>query len=537
MCSDGKKWSNLFELLFYFVLRGCEMILPQAFADRMKIMLGDEWESFLSCYLNDSWQGLRFNRLKVPSDEERSRLWSLLATDVDKPCPQMQPVPWTTDGYYYSDKCMRPGRHPFHEIGLYYIQEPSAMSAAALLAPRPGMRVLDLCAAPGGKTTQLASFLRQKGLLVANEINSARARILSQNVERMGIRNCVVTNEDSTRLADHFDCFFHAILVDAPCSGEGMFRKNEAACEEWSLDNVRLCQSRQAQILDEASRMLLPGGRMVYSTCTFSPEENEISIRDFLRRHPDFHIESADAPWFSSAVPAWAGEKDNSPLKDTFRLWPQKLRGEGHFAAVLRKEGSLPAYETPEVSHTLFSGQNLTMTPKEKKKGKQGKKGHPAKAGMTPDGRALVSEFLSSTLSASALAEMNRGSLQAFGDWYYLLPEGCPSLAGLHVLRAGLQLGECTRGRFEPSHSLALALGSSDARQVCNLQLLDPRTCSYLNGETFSVDEKDFADPVPNGWCLVTIEGYSAGWGKIVNQTMKNHYPKGLRKDLRPREN
>ena len=238
----------------------------------------------------------------MQSHEEIMRILKVLGISSDKK------VSWANEAYYF-DENVRPGKHPYHEMGLYYIQEPSAMSAAALLAPKPGMRVLDLCAAPGGKSTQLATYLGDSGLLVSNEINTQRSRILSQNIERMGIKNAIVTNEDSFVLASHFPGFFNAIQVDAPCSGEGMFRKLPEAIEQWSMENVAICAARQKEILDNAAVMLKPGGTIVYSTCTFSKEENEDVIEYFLERHPDFTLEEME------------------------RFWPHKVDGEGHFVA------------------------------------------------------------------------------------------------------------------------------------------------------------------------------------------------------------
>ena len=258
--------------------------LPSDFIRKMQLLLNSEWEDFKTCYENNKYQALRFNPLKKGiSPDIYPELLSKLSI------PDRTPVPWADHAYYYPDTA-HPGKHPWHEAGLYYIQEPSAMSAAALLAPEPGDRVLDLCAAPGGKSTQLAAYLNQTGLLVANEIHSARCKILSQNMERLGISNAIVTNEDSFTLAARFPEYFDKIMVDAPCSGEGMFRKNPEAASEWSLANVKNCAARQSEILDNAAEMLVPGGKIVYSTCTFSPEENEQVIASFLEQHPEFEL-------------------------------------------------------------------------------------------------------------------------------------------------------------------------------------------------------------------------------------------------------
>ena len=301
--------------------------LPAAFTERMKQMLGREYDAFIASYDKERSQGLRVNGLKTdPAEFAKTAPFSL------------NPVAWAAEGFAYGAED-RPGRHPYHDAGVYYIQEPSAMIAASLLNPQPGEMILDLCAAPGGKSTQAAARLGGEGLLVSNEIHPARAKILSQNIERMGIRNAVVTNEDSGRLTKYFLAFFDGIIVDAPCSGEGMFRKDETAVTEWSPENVRRCAGRQQEILENAAMMLKPGGRLVYSTCTFAPEEDEQAIGRFLEAHPEFALEETpDYPGLSHGVPAWgAGVTDG--IEKTVRIWPHRTEGEGHYAALLRKTG------------------------------------------------------------------------------------------------------------------------------------------------------------------------------------------------------
>ena len=310
--------------------------LPDAFVMRMRQLLGSECDAFFASYEKERALGLRVNTMKVSAEvfaRENQETFSL------------RPVSWCREGFYYEQES-RPGRHPYHEAGVYYIQEPSAMAVVSLLDPKPGERVLDLCAAPGGKTTHIASRLNGKGLLVSNEIHPARAKILSQNVERMGIGNAIVTNEDSGSLAEFFPEFFDCMVVDAPCSGEGMFRKDEQARNEWSEANVRLCAERQQEILDNAAKMLKPGGRMVYSTCTFAPEEDEDGIAAFLERHPEFSVvclEKDEVPeGLSSGHPEWS-RGHNPELQNTFRIWPHKSEGEGHYLALLRKNGTWTA--------------------------------------------------------------------------------------------------------------------------------------------------------------------------------------------------
>lgn len=371
-------------------------------------------------------------------------------------------------------------------------RNPAPCQQLALLAPEPGDRVLDLCAAPGGKSTQLAAYLNQTGLLVANEIHSARCKILSQNMERLGISNAIVTNEDSFTLAARFPEYFDKIMVDAPCSGEGMFRKNPEAASEWSLANVKNCAARQSEILDNAAEMLVPGGKIVYSTCTFSPEENEQVIASFLEQHPEFELIRKDVPEFDHGRPDWANHIPQ--LAFTFRLWPHHLHGEGHFAAILQKKGSSSA-------HT--SGKTAGLKDKNQLR--------------------LWQEFASTVLTPGMNDFLQQGNLILFGDQLYRLPEDAPSLEHLKVLRAGLHLGTFKKNRFEPSHALALFLGIQDVKTSISLSLADPSTSMFFNGETINCDTQ-------KGWCLVCIEGFSAGWGKASGGILKNHYPKGLRK-------
>ena len=442
-------------------------MFPDGFENRMKNLLGDDYAAFAASYDKPRNVGLRLNPLK---------------TDTPPALPEfgLRPVPWCKTGFYY-DPQTRPGLSAYHDAGLYYLQEPSAMAPAELLGALPGEKILDLCAAPGGKTTQIAGKLAGKGLLVCNEIHPKRAQILAQNVERMGIANALVLNETPQRLETFFPDYFDRILVDAPCSGEGMFRKEEAAVTDWSPETVAMCARRQGEILCSAAKMLRPGGRLVYSTCTFSPEENEGTISDFLKTHPDFSVECVSAPWFSPGRPDWL--KDPAPgLEHTFRLFPHLLAGEGHFAAVLHKAGDTPGAVQTEPAAKL---------PREAA-------GFAAQTGCAiPEGKAVL-----------------------FGTTVWLAPNELPALRGLKVLRAGLELGECKKGRFEPAHAWALWLRT--AGSVHDLAQDDPDVRKFLAGETISGSE--------TGWTLVRVDGLSLGWAKGSNGQLKNHYPKGLRR-------
>lgn len=481
-------------------------MLPQVFLERMQGLLGSEYEEFLVSFDHEKYQALRLNPLKLRTESGRTDDSTVIEEKIQQTF-RLHPVPWADNGYYYT-KEDQPGKHPWHEAGLYYIQEPSAMAPVTLLSPQPGERILDLCAAPGGKSTQIASAMEGEGLLVTNEIHPTRAKILSENVERMGIRNACVLNETPEHLADIFEEYFDRILVDAPCSGEGMFRKNEVACEEWSPENVQLCADRRDGILECAARMLVPGGRLVYSTCTFAPAENEGSISRFLAKHEEFEIVPIDKkalgiPEGCDGIPGCV-ENPAPGIEGTLRLWPHKLHGEGHYAAVLQKKGELPE-----------GCQPVSATGPEK--------GIPAK-NLRKDW-AEYFNFAKETFSEeqmikAGLCTAGEGFL-AFGDNLYRMPERMPGVKGLKVLRPGLHLGTLKKNRFEPAHALALALCPKDVKHVWNLSVEE--AAAYLKGQTFSAEGE-------KGWYLICVDDISLGWGKLAGGIMKNHYPKGLRK-------
>lgn len=474
--------------------------LPEDFLNRMKEMMGEEYEAFYEGYQGIRYSAFRINSLKAEKEE------FLKLTQNMQDFAPLGEVTWEKNGIYYDREVSFPGKHPFHEAGVYYIQEPSAMAPVPFLQCMPGEKVLDLCAAPGGKSTQLASYLGGEGLLVANEIHPQRAKILSENVERMGITNCLVTNETPEKLAQLFPGFFDKILVDAPCSGEGMFRKNENAGEEWSLENVENCAQRQAGILDCAAEMLKKGGRLVYSTCTFAPSENEEGICDFLDRHPEFY----EAKLEENQVPEGIvhgkhyegmrkGEED-ARLSACFRIWPHLAHGEGHFLAVLCKDGEEMGEISPQ--NGFIKGKNI----KDYKE---------------------LQEFLEETLTEEGKERICSGKVIAFGDQLYLCPENMPSLQKLKVLRPGLHLGTMKKNRFEPSHALALALRPGECRHTYEVNLETGEARSYLEGMT--LQPADTAE-MEKGWYLITVCGYSIGFAKMAGGILKNHYPKGLRK-------
>ncbi|MBQ8797132.1 MAG: RsmB/NOP family class I SAM-dependent RNA methyltransferase [Oscillospiraceae bacterium] len=428
-------------------------MLPEEFLKRMENQLGSEYPAFLQSLERPRAVALRFDPTKKTPT---------------LPFVQEQ-IPWEPAGYYY-DLEARPGLHPYHEAGVYYLQEASAMAPVSLLDPQPGERVCDLCAAPGGKTTQIAGRMGGEGFLLCNEINPKRAKILSRNIERMGVSNALVTNEHPQNLAKRYPGFFDRVLIDAPCSGEGMFRKEEAAVTDWSQETVEMCARRQTEILHSGAQLVRPGGRLVYSTCTFAPEENEQAIAAFLEIHPDFAPETVDAPWF---MPGPNG---------SFRMWPHKLLGEGHFAAVLRRVGEKEEGFTPAA------------------------------------GEKLPKEWLD--FAKKLNINLPAGKAVLFGRSLYWAPTEMPDLRGVKVLRPGLELGEVKKDRFEPAHALALWLRETAVTQ--NLSADSAEICAYMHGETIPTDH--------SGWCLVQVDGYSIGWGKGDGKILKNHYPKGLRR-------
>lgn len=429
-------------------------MLPKEFLIRMQKQLAEEYPAFLQSLERPRAVALRLNPMK--------------GAQPSLPF-ELQSVPWEPNGYYY-DTQAHPGLHPYHEAGVYYMQEASAMSAVALLNPKPGEKICDLCAAPGGKSTQIAGRMMGEGFLLCNEINPKRAKILSRNIERMGVGNALVTNEHPQTLANKYAGYFDRVLIDAPCSGEGMFRKEEAAITDWSEDTVRMCANRQREILHSGAQLVRPGGRLVYSTCTFAPEENEETVDAFLQTHPEFSPEPIDAPWFT---PVGEG---------MFRLWPHRLLGEGHFVAVFRKADG----EAAEL--TLQKAVDL---PKEWK--------------------AFASELA---------IDLPEGKAVQFGQNLYWAPLGMPDIKGIKVVRPGLELGEITKGRFVPGHALALWLKTATNMQDYSADSQSIK--AYLHGDVIPSDVK--------GWCLVTVDNCTLGWGKGDGKILKNHYPKGLRR-------
>lgn len=467
--------------------------LPSAFVEEMKELFEklpgvsvSELPAFLESFREERSFGLRRNPLKYEKKEFGEKMPFTL-----------KEIPWAEEGYFF-EKQERPGKSPYHEAGAFYMQEPSAMIAVELLGANPGDIIADLCAAPGGKSTQIAGKMLGEGLLLCNEYVSARAAILSQNIERMGVRNCIILSESADRIAKRLPLFFDRVLVDAPCSGEGMFRKEEQALLQWSLENVSLCAKRQKEILEEAAKIVKPGGVLVYSTCTFSEAENEWIIRDFLEAHDEFRAdESVLSKDLSDAGVCPGG------LPGTIRMWPHKLRGEGHFAAKLIKEGS---------------GSQGKLT-KEMKKNVFGRSADKA-IKSTCQNWDFFQEFCEKYICAGCREKLkDKGRFVWRKEYLYLLPEHMPDLSGLRIERGGLCMGEAKKGRFEPSHTWAMTLHKEDVLQ--SIETEDP--AGYLHGGTLE-------NTGYSGWLLVLFQGKPLGWGKAGGNIVKNHYPRGLRK-------
>ena len=457
-------------------------MLPEAFLERMKRQLGDEYESYLDSLNRSRAVALRFNPLKGE-------------------IPQLpfvgQPVPWEPMGYYYAPDA-RPGLHVFHEAGVYYLQEASAMAPVALLDPQPGERVCDLCAAPGGKTTQIAGRMMGRGFLLCNEINPKRAKILSRNIERMAVSNALVTNEHPATLAQRFAGFFDRVLVDAPCSGEGMFRKEEALARDWTPEKSEELSRIQKQLCLNAADMLQPGGQMLYSTCTFAPCEDEQIISWLLRERPELSLISMeDYEGFSTGNPEWGD--GNPQLKKCVRIFPHKMQGEGHFLALLQKEGTAgPSAGTSKTSR------------------------------LAADVRKYMEEFFREIgLKTLDGQEFDWNRVEVRADKVYYLPSVSCNFRGLTFIRNGLYLGDLKKNRFEPAQPLALAFRKNEAEAVISLSVDDPRLERYLKGETLTIEPEEAAHS--KGWHLLCVEGYPLGFGKLVNGTLKNKYPAGWR--------
>ena len=460
------------------------MSLPTAFEEKMKRLIGDEYSEYLKCFDEPRHYGLRVNTAKISTE------------DFLKIAPwPLEPVPWIHNGFYYDGENCHPARHPYYFAGLYYLQEPSAMTPADRLPILPGDRVLDVCAAPGGKATELGARLNGTGILAANDLSSSRAKGLLKNIELMGIGNVLILSEEPGKLIPYFREYFDKILIDAPCSGEGMFRKDKKMIRAWEEHGPEYLTRDLVCIITQAAEMLKPGGMMLYSTCTFSPEENEQTIEYLLETHPEFDLcEMEGYEGFSSGMPETTASRDER-LSRTVRIFPYRMKGEGHYLALLKKRGD-------EVTHTCDALRSAS----------------PRKNILPGE----LDDFL-----RDIKREFDPSRIDIRGDKVYYMPEGLPALNGVRFIRTGLLMGELKKKRFEPSQALAMNLKKEEYARTIDLSAKDERVIRYLKGETLDVE--DLVSSKEKGWYLVCVDGYPLGFGKLARQMLKNKYLPGWR--------
>lgn len=455
------------------------MELPKKFEENMRSLLGDEFKKYKDCLDKPMHHGIRINTSKISVE------------DFLKINPfNLTPVPWCANGFYYDEAIDKPSKHPYYFAGLYYIQEPSAMTPANVMPVSEGDRVLDICAAPGGKSTELACKLKDTGILISNDISASRAKALLKNLEVFGISNSLIISEAPYKLSERFSEYFDKILIDAPCSGEGMFRKSSSMLTAWENNGNDLFVGLQREILTEVVKMLKPGGRIVYSTCTFSPLENEQSVEYLLSLDESLSLEPFDKyEAFDDGHVEW-GNTNNQALQSCARLWPHRIEGEGHFVCIVKKAGETQA----AYNHGDYSLRKSKL-PQE------------------------AADFFK---NIDGFYDSNRFELS--GDKLYYIPESFPNVKGLRILRCGLYLGECKKNRFEPSQALAMNLKASQFKNVTDLSINDDRVVKYLKGETIDANEGS-----SNGYTLVCVDGFPLGFGKIGNGIIKNKYLAGWR--------
>lgn len=437
--------------------------LPYSYLKNMQSLLGNEYDDYIDTFTRPRTYGLRVNTHKI-SVQDFLALSPFTLT----------PIPWTDNGFYY-DGAVNPAKHPYYYAGLYYLQEPSAMFPAATLPVRPGDRVLDLCAAPGGKSTELAARLQGKGLLVSNDISASRCKPLLRNLERFGFTNTFVCSQSPQDLAERFPAYFDKILIDAPCSGEGMFRKDPSLINNWNADSNDTYSSLQKEIVHSALHMLKPGGDLLYSTCTFSPKENEEVIAYLLEQDPTLSLTTLEQPGFENGI----------GLPECVRIYPHKVKGEGHFTALIHKKGTLSAPGT--------------------------------------DKKISVPSILKESLPDMQFP-LTDGSFETIKDKLYFIPNMEVQRKGLRFLRTGLYLGDCKKNRFEPSQALAMALSPDTFKTSVSFSSNDERVKKYLKGETISIDDKKI-----KGWTLICVDGYPLGFGKASKGMIKNKLDAGWR--------
>ena len=465
------------------------MNLPKDYQSKMQEMLGEEYLQYLDSFNHSYGQTLRVNQLKMePADFIRRFLLS-------------GQVSWCNTGFYYEGE-QKLSAHPYYYAGVYYLQEPSAMAPAAFLPVEPGDRVLDLCAAPGGKSTALAAKLQGEGILLSNDISASRCKPLLKNMEMAGISNAVITCESPEKLADRFFGYFDKVLVDAPCSGEGMFRREPSMVKSWSLEEVDRYAELQREILCHAAQMVKPGGYLLYSTCTFAREEDEQTVEYFLEQNADFSLQELPiCDGIEEGRPEWtvSGRED---VKNCRRFLPYKVGGEGHFAALFKKR------EEADCLDEVFEKADRKQIVKEQAISKE----------KIPD---AMEEFMRD------IPEWKQWKKRLFfiKERAFLLPEHCPDLRGLRIVRSGLYLGDCLKKRFEPSQALAMALHPSGYKRSISFPAEDIRVEKYLRGETVDMDDSELS-----GWTLFCVDEFPLGWGKCNRGRLKNKYNPGWRK-------
>ncbi len=446
--------------------------LPTDYEIRMKTLLGDGFNDYIEELKKQPVKAFRVNTDKIPLEEfEKINVFS------------KSKIPYVKNGYYLEYE--KVGNHPYHHAGLIYVQEPAAMAPAECIDLNPDWCVLDMCAAPGGKSTQLKNKLGENGVLVSNEIIASRCKILTGNVERLGLLNTVTTCMDTNKLAKTFENCFDLVMVDAPCSGEGMFRKEEVAIDEWSQSNVLMCASRQEEILENAVKTLKIGGYIIYATCTFSLEENEMTIDNFLNKHPEFEIVKCNEKVINSTADGikFKGCKCDK-IHFTRRFYPHVSKGEGQFMAVLHHKGEVMP--------------NFTAKPNNAKVD------------------SCVLEFLNSTLT-----DFNQNYVCQYNGNPVYYNQRLPIKDG-QAFSCGVTIGEVRKNRILPHHQFFTSFGSKFKRKI-NLNCDSEQLLKYLHGEEIDVE-------CENGWAVVMVDGYALGGAKVVDGRAKNHYPKGLRK-------
>lgn len=456
--------------------------LPNEFENKMRHILGEEYEEYIRCYDEPRYYGLRVNTSKISVE------------DFLKICPfELTPVPWIDNGFYYDGEQISPAKHPYYFAGLYYLQEPSAMTPANRLPVEKGDRVLDVCAAPGGKATELGAKLQKEGVLIANDLSNSRAKGLLKNLEVFGIPNMLVLSEEPGKLVPYFKGYFDKILIDAPCSGEGMFRKDKKMVKAWEEHGPSFFAKIQRSIVTQAAEMLRPGGMILYSTCTFDEEENEGTIEYLLEQYPEFEILPIQ-PYegFASGMPELVSSH-NPELEKTVRIFPHRMKGEGHYLALLKKGESISDSKLKE-----YPCKNKKKIPEE-----------------------LAAFF------QDVAWEIDPSRLDIHGERVYYMPSNLPDMKGIRFLRTGLLLGELKKKRFEPSQALAMSLAKEEYKHHLDLPVSDERVNRYLKGETIDVD--DLVSQKASGWHLVCVDGFPLGWGKLSRGTLKNKYLPGWR--------